>query len=420
MPKKAHPLATLFFTIFLDMLGVGILIPVIPTLFADPHSTHYVLPPGTSQETAYILLGALTALYSIGQFFASSVIGQFSDKLGRKKLLAFSIFGGSIGYALFGVGVMIKSAPLLFFSRFLSGVTGGNIVVAQASIADLTTPENRAKNFGLIGAAFGLGFILGPFIGGKLADSSVVSWFDPSVPFWFAALLALSNVFSVLLFLQETNIHADRTKVVDWGKSWKNILHAWHLKDLRPLFITNFFFQFGFTFYVSFSAIFLITRFGFSESSIGNYFAYVGLWIVFTQAVLTRLVAPKWSEEKILRKSIFAVAATIGAILLVYQVTWLYFVVPFFAMAVGLSQANMTGLLSRRARPEVQGQVLGINGSVSALAMAIPPILSGFFAAVFSPEAPLVLAMLSIGFSGIYFIVTRKQHTKMYQEGSGI
>lgn len=403
MSKKRSPLLTLFFTIFLDMVGVGILIPVMPVLLTEPSSPHFILSKDTSVQTGYLLLGLLFTLFSLGQFLAAPIIGQFSDKWGRKKLLAFSVFGTAIGHLLFAFGIFIGNVPLLFFSRFFAGVTGGNIVVAQAAIADITTPENRAKNFGMIGAAFGLGFILGPFIGGKLTDTSLVSWFTASTPFLFAASLSLINVVQVLYYLTETNMHTVQDKKIEWGKSLSNIMHALAMPRVRPLYITNFLFQGGFSFYMTFSAVFLLTKFGFSQGELGNYFAFVGVWIVITQGFITRKIAKYYSESKVIQNSLIAVGLCILAVVLVPSTMLLYFVVPFFAIAVGLSQSNMTALISRSAGAGVQGEVLGINGSVMALAQAIPPILSGVAAGLFEPQAPLIIASTLAVIAGLYF-----------------
>ncbi len=403
MSKKRSPLFTLFFTIFLDMVGVGILIPVMPVLLTDPSSSHYILPAGTSVKTGYLLLGVLFTLFSLGQFLAAPIIGQFSDKWGRKKLLALSVFGTALGHFMFAVGIFIGNVPLLFFSRFFAGVTGGNIVVAQAAIADITTPENRAKNFGMIGAAFGLGFILGPFIGGKLTDTTLVSWFSASTPFLFAALLSLINVVQVLYYLTETNLHTVKEKKIEWGKSLSNIFHALTMPRVRPLFITNFIFQGGFSFYMTFAAVYLLSKFHFTQGELGNYFAFVGVWIVITQGFITRKMSQYVSETKVVQNSVIAVGLCILAIVIVPSTVLLYCVVPFFAIAVGLSQSNMTALISRSAGAGVQGEVLGINGSVMALAQAIPPILSGAVAGLFEPHAPLLIAATLAIASGLYF-----------------
>ncbi len=402
--SKRNPLGVLFFTIFLDMLGFGILIPIIPVLFASPASTHYLLPAGTSIQTGYLLIGFLVACYAFGQFIAAPIIGQFSDKLGRRKLLIFSVFGTALGHALFAMGILLRSVPLLFAARLFAGATGGNIVVAQAAIADVTTPENRAKNFGLIGAAFGLGFIIGPFVGGKLADPHALSWFNATTPFWFAALLSLLNTFLVFYFFKETNKNSEKRGRIEWGKALKNIAHAFRIPTLRPLFITSFIFQMGFAFYVSFSAVYLLSHFHFSEGTIGNYFAYVGVWIVFTQGVLMRFANRLFREQQILNYSLLTVGLCIVAIVSITHSTWLYVVAPFFAMAVGLTQSNMMALVSRSAAQEIQGEIMGISGSLNALAQTVPPLLSGAAAAFFSPAAPLAIAATLIVCSGFYFI----------------
>lgn len=243
MKDRRKELATLFFTIFLDMLGVGILIPVIPMLFAEPTSVHYLLSPLTSERTGYLLLGTLLSLFSIGQFIAAPIIGQFSDKFGRKYLLAYGVFGTAFGHALFAFALLVGNIPLLFIARFLSGLAGGNIVVAQAAIADITPLADRAKNFGMIGAAFGLGFIFGPFLGGVLADSERVSWFAASTPFWFAALLSFLNGLFVIFFLRETHPSPRREQVIEWHRSLQNIARATRLTSLRSLLLTNLFFS---------------------------------------------------------------------------------------------------------------------------------------------------------------------------------
>lgn len=403
-----HQLSIVILTIFIDALGIGILFPIIPLLLADPSSTFYLLPKGYDPSFGYVLLGFLTAIFPLMQFFSTPILGQLSDKYGRKKVLAVSIFGTAIGYLFFAVGIILRSLPLLFISRALDGITGGNISVAQASIADLTKPQDRAKNFGLIGAAFGMGFILGPFLGGKLSDPLLISWFSPAVPFWFAASLSFINTLSVIFFFTETHKTMTKGLSIKWGESIKNIIRALNMSSLRPIFLTGFLFFSGFTFFVTFISVYLINKFGFTQGGVGDFFSYVGIWIAFTQIVLTRKLAKYFNEKQILRITIIGDGIAIGLMFLPNLWWQVFLIAPLIAICNGLSFANLTGLISRSASPEIQGEVLGINASIQALAQLLPPVLGGLIAAIITPETPLLVSSSIIILAGIFFIVSFK------------
>lgn len=394
----------LFFTIFIDLLGFGILIPVIPILLADPRSPEFLLPAGMTISQGFILLGFLTAVFPFFQFLAAPILGQLSDRYGRKPILAISLAGTCLSYVLFAIGIITKNIPLLFIARSFDGITGGNFVVAQAAIADVTTPENRVKTFGLFGAVFGLGFILGPYIGGKLSDPSVISWFNSATPFWFAAILSLCNVLSVLFVFQETNRHINQGKPLKWAKSVQNIVHAYTAKPLRIIFATNFLSQAGFTFFTTFASIFFITRLGFTQGNIGDYFAFIGLCSVLAQGLVVRPLSNKVKPRSVLRVAIVMQ----GVMLLIFtlvQAPWqLYLITPLFSMFTGMMQANSNGLISNSVAQNIQGEVLGINGSVTALAQSIPPVLSGYIAASLTATTPLVIAGIVIICAGLLFI----------------
>jgi len=392
---KRHPIWIILFTILIDTLGIGILGPILPQLLGNPNSPNYILGTSMSVRSGYILFGFLVAIYPVMQFFSTPVLGQLSDRYGRKPVLALSLAGTSIGYAFFATGIVIKNIPLLFVARALDGITGGNLSVAQASIADVTKPEDRTKNFGLVGAAFGVGFIVGPFLGGVLADRTVVSWFSASTPFWFAAILAAANTTQVLLQFDETNKHI-RHFPMQFFRGVANIARAYAMPELRTIFLTSFFFNAGFGFFISFFGLFLISRFNFNEARIGNFFAWVGMCAIFTQIVTTRKVAAKFKEPQVLKISLLGVSCVMFAYLLAPSPIWLFLIAPISSTFNGLSLANMGGLLSRSVAPQVQGEILGIGSSIAALANSIPPLIGGFFAASFAPTAPVFAAGLTM------------------------
>ena len=394
---KRHPIWIILFTILIDTLGIGILGPILPQLLGNPNSPHYLLSGQMSMQAGFVMFGFLVAVYPVMQFFATPILGQLSDRYGRKPVLALSLAGTALGYALFATGIVIRNIPLLFLSRALDGITGGNLSVAQASIADVTKPEDRTKNFGLIGAAFGVGFIVGPFLGGVLADPSVLPWFSASTPFWFAAMLAAANTMQVLLQFDETNEHIRRFPV-QFFKGIANIARAYGMPELRTIFLTSFFFNMGFGFFIAFFGLFLINKFNFNEARIGNFFAWVGVCAIFTQIVTTRRVAARFSEAQVLRISLLGVSLVMFAYLAAPTPMWLFLIAPISSTFNGLSLANMGGLLSRSVAPQVQGEILGIGSSIAALANSLPPIMGGlgFFAGSLTPAAPVLAAGLTM------------------------
>lgn len=406
--QKRSPLLIVLFTIFLDMLGIGILIPVLPALLANPSSPYFLLPSGWTVDQGFFLLGLLTASYPFAQFLAAPILGQLSDRFGRKPVLAISLLGTCISYIVFALGILWRNIPLLFLSRAFDGLTGGNIAVAQAAIADITKPQDRAKTFGLVGAVFGIGFIIGPFLGGVLSSSTVVGWFNAATPFLFAAILSAINVVSVIVRFPETHKHVDRDKHVHLGRALHNIGRAFRMSDLRLIFVTLFIYTSGFGFFSTFFSVFLISRFGFAEAQIGNFFAYVGLWIVFTQGVITRQVSGKFKEYQVLRLTLFATGLVMLTYFLPTQSWQLLLVTPFFAIANGLSMANVSGLVSRSADAKIQGEILGIMSSVQALAQSLPPILSGLIAASLGPSVPVLFASGLIMLAGLIFAFAYK------------
>ena len=396
-------LAIILLAIFLDLVSYGILVPVVPQLFANPDSIYYVLSANTPLAYGYILLGFLIAIFPFIQFFSAPILGQYSDSHGRRKVLTLTIFGTMISFVLFALGIMFRSIFLLFFSRAIGGVFGGNISVAQAAIADITKPHERAKHFGLIGAAYGIGFIIGPVIGGVLSDPSLVSWFDSTTPFWFAAILSGVNAILVYGFMGETNRLA-RTKIITWAKGVHDIIHAYGLKSMRAIFATNFFFNAGVTFIATFFSVYLIDRFHMSQIGIGYYIGYAGIWIAVSQALLLPALSKRFEEVTLLRWSLILGTAGIFSFYLPYHISGLLLAGAFFALANGISMATLPSLASRRAPAEIQGEILGINTSVQALSQIAPPILSGFLAATIAPSAPVYIAGAAVGLGWIIFI----------------
>ncbi len=389
--------------IFLDLVGYGILVPVVPQLFANPDSLYYVLSPSASLTLGYILLGFLIATYPMIQFFSAPILGQLSDRHGRRPVLTIALIGTAVGFVILAIGIVTQNIFLLFFSRVVDGISGGSISVAQAAIADMTKPRERARHFGLIGAAYGTGFIIGPVLGGLLSDPALVSWFSITTPFLFAAALSALNAFLVYRYVGETNKRILNAPI-KFHKGLIDIIQAYGMKRLRSIFATNFFFNAGVTFVATFFSVYLIDRFHMTQVGIGYYIGYAGLWIVIAQAVLVPLLSRYYDEVVLLRWSLVLGSLGIFAFYLPYTIPGLLLTGAFFALANGISMSLLPSLASRRAPANIQGEILGINTSVQAFSQTGPPILAGFLAATIAPAAPVYIAGAAVGVAWIAFI----------------
>jgi MFS transporter, DHA1 family, tetracycline resistance protein len=411
---KNKILLTLFIIVFLDLLGLGIVLPILAPLILD--SSHNLLAPETNEVTRGIVLGFLFAIYPLTQFFGAPILGALSDHHGRKKILTISLAGTLVGYLIFAYGIVTRDIYLLFISRAIDGFTGGNIAVAQSAIADISSNKDKVKNFGLIGMAFGLGFILGPFVGGVLSDPKLVSWFDFATPFWFAAILILLSIIMVLTMFKETIITTKKTKV-SLLSSFINIKKAVQIPHLRIMFLVIFLLIFGFSFFTQFFPVFLFQKFHLDQAHIGNIFAYIGLWSAIAQGFILRPLSKKFSSATLLSASSVVMFIALLIIILPENVSMLLFILPFIAISRGISQPNSTAIISNMTKPEEQGEILGINQSITALAHAIPPIIAGFIV-TFNLAMPIIAASISIIAAWLVFtlILNQKEiNNKIYE-----
>lgn len=379
MKKQNVSIFIIFFTVFLDLLGVGIIIPILPALLLDP--INGILPTAATFSIRTMIFGFLIASYPLAQFFGAPILGALADQKGRKKILLLSLIGTVVGYSIFIMGILTSSIYLLFLGRIIDGFTGGNISVAQSAIADLSTAETKARNFGLIGMAFGLGFIIGPYIGGKLSDPTIVSWFSYVTPFYLTFSLAIINVLLVFSKFPETSAVRKKMKV-NVFQGFTNIRKAVAFKNLRVMFAVVFILTIGFNFFTQFFQVFLYQKFSFTPSQVGDFFAFMGLCIVVTQGGILRPLSKKFKPAKILTYSILLLAVSFPLLLIPNESIWLYAVVLFIAIFQGLNQPNTTAIISNLAARDSQGEILGINQSITALALALPPIFAGFLTAI--------------------------------------
>jgi DHA1 family tetracycline resistance protein-like MFS transporter len=358
---KRSPLVVIFTTVFIDLVGFGIVIPVLP-FYAE--GSQFNATPRT--------VGLLFASYSVMQLIFAPILGRLSDKYGRRPVLLISIIGTGIGFLILGFA---KTLLMLFIGRILDGITGGNISTAQAYIADITTREDRAKGMGLIGAAFGLGFVFGPAIGGILSRWGV------AVPFLFAAGLCFANALLLYFTLPETVTpdHPARVSAAG-GRGLSQLIQS--LKNPRLGFVLVIYFLFIVAFSIMTTAFSLYTmfRFGYDAQHTGYLFAYVGILAVIVQGGLIGRLVKRFGEMWLVIAGALLFAGSLFAIPFVGpQAGGLLALLVgggLFSIGNSLSAPSLTSLASKSVGPGEQGSVLGVTQSVASLARAVGPALA--------------------------------------------
>ncbi len=398
-------LFTLFTTIFIDAIGFAMLAPIIPVVFFDTTSPDFLLT-AYSEQTRYLIAGIVLALYGIVQFFAAPILGELSDVYGRKRLLMLGVTVLALSQLSFGLGIAAGSLALLFVSRIVGGFGAANFSIAQAMIADVTEPKDRAKNFGLIGAAFGLAFMIGPAIAGYVAGITG----DASSPFWIAAGLGVLNLLSVAFFMPETRVlSTEEKKIFNLFKGIRNIRDALFNVETRAIYSSNFFYLCAFAFMTSFFGILLVNKFMLTETDIGIFFSIVGVWIAFTQLVVLRFVTRYFSERRILFLALPIIAVALALHPFMANSMWLFVIIPIYSIPHALAMATMPALISKAVPSEMQGAALGINGSLMAFSQGIIPIVAGTVTALIGLTAPFIIGGLFVVMSWlVLFVFTRR------------
>jgi multidrug resistance protein len=356
--KKASALSLIFLTVFVDLLGFGILIPILPT-FAKKELL--------VDETA---IGVAIAAYSLTQFFFNPVFGNLSDRYGRKKIIVFTLLLNALGYVLFAY---THSLLMLLIARVVAGIGGSSIGVAQAYIADVTKPEDRSKGMGIIGAAFGLGFVFGPLIGGLLSSYGYFITGLASAFFSFAAFVL------TIIFLQEPERNFGRTdsnsrKLLDIA-SFKIIFNKPNLSLVITLF---FILTFSVANIYGTFALLGFKIYNFTDKQNGYMYAILGLSSAVVQGLLLARVSKYLSRMKIISIGAFCLMLGLGLIPFGGSFLGLTIIAVILSLGTGSLQPTLLSLISEFTSETEQGLTLGVNQSLSALARVLGPLWGGF------------------------------------------
>ncbi|MBS1664249.1 MAG: TCR/Tet family MFS transporter [Bacteroidetes bacterium] len=385
--KRQAAMGFIFVTVLIDFIGFGIIIPVLPKLIEQ------MIHGDLSQAASYG--GWLLLAYASMQFIFAPVMGGLSDRYGRRPVLLFSLFGFGIDYLFLAFA---PSITWLFVGRIVAGITGASFTTASAYIADISTPEKRAQNFGLLGAAFGLGFIIGPALGGQLGV------FGPRVPFIAAAVLILLNWLYGFFVLPES-LPATMRRRFDWKRAnpFGSLMHLRKYPAVAGLIVSLVLIYIAVHAVQSTWAYYNMKKFGWNEQWVGYSLAFVGLMIAIVQAGLIRIIIPKLGQSKSLYTGLFLYS--IGMLLFGLATHgWMMFAFTVVYCLGGIAGPALQGIISSHVPPNEQGELQGaLTSLMSVTSIVGPPLMTNLFAyftrskaPVYLPGAPFIAGSLMI------------------------
>ncbi|MBW6474107.1 MAG: MFS transporter [Anaerolineaceae bacterium] len=366
-------LFSIFLVVFIDLLGFSIILPLLP---------FYAETFGASAT----LVGLLVAIYAAGQMISAPLLGRLSDRYGRRPFLIVSILGGAISFFILGFA---SNLTMLFIARLVAGLTAGNISVAQAYITDITDAKNRSRGLGLIGAAFGLGFIIGPALGG------ILSQWGYSIPAFLAAGIATINLIVVIAWLPES-LTEERKKEISLQKkppiSINSLLTTLKKPVIGPLLHTRVFYGFAFALFQSIFALYGEYRFGLNAQNIGYILTYIGILSVITQGFLVGKISDRFPDQKIIFVSTTLIAFSFLGWAFAPSLVFLLIILLPIAMSAGILNTIINSALTKAVPPVEFGGILGLSASLESATRVIAPTLGGFLLERFGTSAPGLLA----------------------------
>lgn len=399
--SRSPRLASVILVVFVDLLGFSLILPLLP-YYAEAYGA------------GVALIGLLVATYAAAQFIGAPILGRLSDRLGRRPVLLASIAGTVVGFLIMALapamgqaladrfGLASASGPILailFLSRLIDGLTGGNISVAQAYIADITDEENRARGLGLVGAAFGLGFIIGPAVGGSLAT------FGYAAPAFVAALLAAINLIMVFLFLPESLDAARRAELEARPRasfSFSALREALRRPRLGPLLHVRLFFGLGFAMFQTIFVLFAQARLGLGIQTTGFILTYVGVLAVAVQGGGIPALTRRVDEGRLILISLAIMAVSFFAWALTPTLTALVLVVTPLAIAGGVLNTVINSAISKAVGPDEVGGTLGLSAALESLSRIIAPIVGAWLLQDVGAWAPGIICGILLAWTTVF------------------
>ncbi len=385
--KNLSAIFPLFLAVFIDCIGLSLVFPILTPLFYDSSG---ILPVNDSETLRSILFGITLAMWPLAMFFATPILGELSDEIGRKKILVFCLGLVGISYFLSGIAVLADSVSLMIVSRFLAGLCAGCVPVAQAAVIDICPPDQKPKYLSLLLFPASLGFVAGPLFSTLLGNARWISWFGLWTPLFFAGILALFNAALLWATLQETHVKV--------GKLHLNIMGAVHLfvdafnnKAVRFLSLIFLLFEFAWGLYFQYISLFMLHAFHYNATQIGWFMAWLACGFAVAFLIIIPWLSKHFKNLPVIRVS-FVVSAVFMAVCVLCPWASIVWLATFIACAAnGVLYSFLLSICSDTVGPERQGWIMGVTAAVTALAFAVTALLTGLLSLI-SVGTPLYVA----------------------------
>jgi DHA1 family tetracycline resistance protein-like MFS transporter len=378
-------LFSIILVVFIDLLGFSLILPLLP---------YYAKTFNANQTTT----GILIASYAVMQLIGAPILGRLSDRIGRRPVLLLSVFGTFLGFLLLGFA---NALWMLFASRIIDGLTGGNLTVAQAYISDVTDAKSRSKGLGMIGAAFGLGFIIGPVTGGLLSQ-----W-GYAVPAFAAATISFINLILIYAWLPESLTEEKRAQMTEKrpAVTFKALLVAFQRPFTGSLLITRFFFGIAFAIFQTVFSLYALAKFNLSARDTGFVLTYVGVLSVIVQGFLVGRLTNRFREDILITASVVLMGISLLGWALAPSLLWLYIIMTPTALSGGLLNTLLSSTLTKAVEPQEIGGILGLSAAVESSTRIIAPLLGSVLLQQIGAWAPGAFgAVVMVGVSIFVFI----------------
>ncbi len=384
----------LFLAVFMDSLGNGIIFPILTPLIYSPNG---ILPIDATALYRAMLYGVMLGLFALGMFFSTPILGEMSDRIGRKKILLFCLGGISISYVLAVMAVITSTVSFLVVSRLIAGLCAGSVATAQAAIIDVSPPEQKTKYLSLLLFPSSLGFAAGPMCGSFLANSHLVSWFTYWTPLAFAAVLAIGNVILLGFAFKETFLRNGSIKL-NLSSAIYLFSDAFSDNKIRHLSIVYLLFQLSWGSYFQYISLFMFRRFDYDAIHLGYFMTFIATSFAFTYLYLIPLLTQYFQRMPLLRYSLGFNMLSISIVMLAPHPLWVWVGTFLNALSNGLAYSVILSLFSDTVGSDKQGWIMGVTAAVNALSFAITAIIIGILN-IFSLYLPLYIATIAVAWA---------------------